>query len=239
MNNQLLSIVIPIYNEELVIPHLRERMEKFRSKFPMPMEIILVDDGSTDNSPMLLKRWKESVRSVFVTTLSQNSGHQIALQAGLDQAIGDYVVTMDADMQDPIETITDLVEKSREGFDIVHAQRIQRDGEDVFRLAGAWMFYRLLRMLDPKVLHEVGDFRLLTKNAHRYYLKSGKRTFMRGETIHLPFPQAIIGYKRNPRVAGKSKFSLKKLLALALMGFQSSSARSKVSDPANETSPVS
>ncbi|MEZ4846501.1 MAG: glycosyltransferase family 2 protein [Bdellovibrionota bacterium] len=239
MSNQLLSIVIPIYNEELVIAHLHEKMERFRVQFPMPMEIILVDDGSTDRSPALLKRWEKNARSVFVTTLPKNSGHQAALQAGLDQASGDYVITMDADLQDPIETIADLVEKSREGFDIVHAQRLQRDGEGTFRLAGAWMFYRLLHMLDSKALHEVGDFRLLTRNAHRHYLKSGRRIFMRGETIHLPFPQAVIGYKRHPRFAGKSKFSLRKLFALAWMGFRSSSVQSTAADQANETSPAS
>jgi glycosyltransferase involved in cell wall biosynthesis len=235
MSSLILSLVIPVYNEELVVPILRETVEHFRSNFPMPIEVVLVDDGSMDQTSVLLKDWAEHAQNIHIKTLHRNAGHQAAMQIGLEQASGDMIVTMDADLQDPIETISELVRKAQDGFDVIHARRSAREGESGFRKLSAWIFYRFVRMFNSTIIKDVGDFRLISKKALQVYLKLPNRKFMRGEMVHLPFKQTIVEYRRQPRVAGTSKFSLKKLFVLAWMGFQSSSEQEEVLNPKDET----
>lgn len=235
MNKTALTIVIPVYNEEQVIPHLQNAIEGFEEKFNDKAEIVVVNDGSTDQTRALLEKWKRGKTGLIIHDMKMNSGHQSAIQAGLELATGDRVVTMDADLQDPIDTIFSLIEKSNEGFDVIHARRISRAGENAFRKVSAWMFYRLTKsFLNRKILLDVGDFRLLTRKALDQYLSLPERKFLRGEIIQLPLTQTVIDYHREGRVAGTSKFSIGKLMQLAWMAIRFKPINTNSSDPAND-----
>ncbi|MCC7460579.1 MAG: glycosyltransferase family 2 protein [Proteobacteria bacterium] len=218
MNRKKLSIVIPVYNEEQAIPYLKTALLDFGKTLPMELEVVLVNDGSSDNTKAMLHDWKHQQSGIVVCDLLVNTGHQQAIQSGLELATGDYVVTMDADLQDPVPVIFDFIRKSEEGFDVVHSRRISRKNENTFRKVAAWIFYRLAkRLLNQNMLLDVGDFRLVTREALQQYLILPDRKFVRGEIIQLQVPQAVVSYHREGRVAGVSKFSFRKLLELAWM----------------------
>src|ERR1700722_1405350 len=143
----LLSIVIPIYNEEPVIALLQASIDSLIPKLPCAVEVVLVDDGSQDGTFRLLSQWAAENARVKVLSLSRNFGHQSAATAGLDFATGEAIVLMDADLQDPPELIFPMLERYCEGYDVVYAQRIAREGEGWFKRATAWAFYRLMRLM--------------------------------------------------------------------------------------------
>ncbi len=138
----LLSLVIPIFNEEETIPHLRKATEDWRKTANVPVELILVNDGSSDRSWSFLVDWAREDSSVKAICLSRNFGHQAAVTAGLGYAQGDAVVVIDADLQDPLEVINAMLERYDEGFDVIYGVRISRAGESFLKLATAWLFYR-------------------------------------------------------------------------------------------------
>lgn len=218
---KLLSIVLPVYNEEETLPLLRTRLTDvaaaLRQEKGIAVEIVLVDDGSRDLSPFVLETWAQADPAVTVLRLSRNFGHQAAITAGLDAAKGDAVIMMDADLQDPPEVIPRLIEKCLEGHPVVYARRSTRTGETVFKRVTAWLFYRLMRRLVHRELPEdVGDFRLVSGAAlvSLRRLRESHR-FIRGLSTWIGFRQAEVLYQRPPRAAGETKFSTLKMLSFA------------------------
>ncbi|MDF3819104.1 glycosyltransferase family 2 protein [Leptospira sp. 96542] len=214
----LLSIIIPCYNEELVIPHLRNRMTHFLKKLSSRVEVILVNDGSSDNTIFSLAQWAESDGRIKVVSLARNFGHQIAVTAGMDTAKGDAIVIMDADLQDPPEVILEMLEKYKEGYDVAYGQRIARSGESFFKKFTAWAFYRLMKILVHRDLPlDSGDFRLISRRCLDALntLRENHR-FLRGMNAWIGFPQTPVYYNRDPRIAGETKYPIKKMLKLAM-----------------------
>ena len=218
-----LSIVVPIFNEEATIPELHRRLVEAVAPLG-DCELIYVDDGSTDGSwPQLVLLAANSPGQLRLLRLSRNFGHQVALSAGLDAAQGQAVVTLDGDLQDPPELVPELVARWREGYDVVSAVRIQRDGESRFKLATASWFYKLIRrMSQVEIVEQAGDFRLLSRRAADALATMPERArFLRGMTSWIGFPHAEVPYRRDVRHAGTTKYPLRRMLRFALDGVTS------------------
>ena len=213
----LLSIVIPIYNEQDALPILRDRLTRFMDSLDCGVELIAVNDGSSDYSIDLLADWAAHDHRIKVLSLARNFGHQAAATAGLDQAQGDAVVLMDADLQDPPDIILKMMAEYRNGYDVVYGQRVSRQGETAFKRATAWAFYRVMRKLVyPDLPSDAGDFRLISRRCLDA-LNSMREThrFLRGMVAWIGFPQTAVRYERHARVAGSTKYPLSKMLRLA------------------------
>ncbi|HWQ95668.1 MAG TPA: glycosyltransferase family 2 protein, partial [Gammaproteobacteria bacterium] len=186
-------------------------------------EIVFVNDGSTDNTPEVLYRLREQDPRVAVVELSRNFGKEIALTAGLDHAQGEAVVVIDADLQDPPELIPELIKQWREGYDVVYATRVARDGETYLKKATASAFYRLIQNVSRvKIPADTGDFRLLSRRAvdALKQLREQHR-FMKGLFSWIGYPQKSVPYRRDPRFAGETKWNYWRLWNLALEGITS------------------
>ena len=212
----LLSVVAPMLNEE-------EIAETFYSRVcsaleGVPFELVVVDDGSTDGTPEVLDRLASNDPRLRVVTLSRSFGHQTALTAGLDHARGEAVVMMDADLQDPPEVIPELLEQWLRGVDVVYAVRRSRSGESTFKLATARGFYRLRSKLSSiELQQDAGDFRLLDRGPLDALLAMRERNrYLRGMTVWVGFTQAAVPYERDPRYAGETKYTLRKMLRFSL-----------------------
>jgi dolichol-phosphate mannosyltransferase len=212
---ELLSVVAPAFNEEATIDAFYERV--CSALEDVPFELILVDDGSTDRTRALLEQLADHDDRVRVVLLSRNFGHQTALTAGLDHARGDAVVMLDADLQDPPELIPRMLEHWRNGSHVVYAVRESRDGETKFKLATARWFYKLFdRMAQMNMPHQAGDFRLLDRQALDALLSMRERSrFLRGMTVWVGYTQTAVPYRRDPRYAGETKYSLGRMLRLS------------------------
>jgi dolichol-phosphate mannosyltransferase len=228
-----LSIVIPIYNEEETIPELvvqlgelRSNLKKRFSIVEKEIEILLVNDGSKDNTFSIAQSYVESSEGYKLINLSRNYGHQLATTAGIDESVGDAVVVMDGDLQDPPEFILELYAKLQEGYDVVYAKRAKRPGESIFKIATAKLFYRILKKITNfDIPLDTGDFRIMSRRvvdvlcsmreSHRY---------IRGLISWIGFSQIGIEYQRNERFKGSTKFSLGKMLKFAVDGITSFSA---------------
>ena len=220
---ELLSIIIPLYNEQEVVPELRRRMTAVIDGLDCRSELILVNDGSSDRTIDLLLQWAADDSRVHVLGLARNFGHQQAITAGLDNAWGDAVVIMDADLQDPPELIHDMLREYLRGYDVVYGRRTGRDGETRFKRLCAWGFYRFMRAFIHAALPaDTGDFRLISRRSLAV-LQQMREThrFLRGMTTWIGFPQTAVEYRRAPRSAGESKYPLSKLLRLAWTGLVS------------------
>jgi glycosyltransferase involved in cell wall biosynthesis len=213
----LLSLVIPCYNEEPVIPILRAEVTAFLSTLPCDAEVILVNDGSRDGTLRELSEWARADRRIKILHLSRNFGHQIASTAGMDQARGDAVVLIDADLQDPLEVIHRMIELYCEGYDVVYGRRGERQSESKVKLATAWLFYRLMRLLVYKDLPvDVGDFRLISRNCLNALRQMREcHRFLRGMVTWVGFPQTELVYQRQARRAGETKYPMRKMLLFA------------------------
>jgi glycosyltransferase involved in cell wall biosynthesis len=212
-----LSLVIPVYNEESVVPFLRGALEQFVAELGCESEIVLVNDGSTDATLQLILDWAERDTRVKVINFSRNFGHQMACTAGLDYASGDAIVLLDADLQDPFNVIHRMLERYCEGYDVVYGQRETRQGETWFKRFTAWSFYRLMQAYVHKDLPvDTGDFRLLSRSclAALQQMRETHR-FLRGMVAWVGFPQIGVRYQRSPRVAGSTKYTLSKMLRFA------------------------
>jgi len=214
---QLLSLVIPIYNEEEVLGLLLARLDQLLAAMPCPVEVILVNDGSRDRSIVLLLEASRREARYKVISLARNFGHQIAATAGLDYASGDAVVLMDADLQDPPELILSMVEKYRLGYDVVYARRIERQGETKFKQLTAWMFYRMMRrLIHPDLPVDVGDFRLMSRACLDVLLQMRElHRFLRGMVTWVGFAQTDVTFVRPARAAGETKYPFSKMLMFA------------------------
>jgi dolichol-phosphate mannosyltransferase len=211
------SLVVPIWNEEEVIPALYERVVQTMEATGESWELICVNDGSRDRSLELLIELHRVDPRVKVIDFSRNFGHQIAISAGADFAEGDAVIVMDADLQDPPEVIQRMIEKWRAGYEVVYAVRTRREGESWFKLVTASLFYRLLqRVADVNIPLDAGDFRLMDRRvvlAMRQLRE--KHRFMRGLSSWVGFKQTPIEYERAERFAGETKYPLRKMVRLA------------------------
>ncbi|MBT3313500.1 MAG: glycosyltransferase family 2 protein [Anaerolineae bacterium] len=212
------SVVAPIYNEIEIVDEFCKRVTDVMTSTDETWELILVDDGSTDGSTeriLELASINEDIRPVI---FARNFGHQIAVTAGLDYTRGEAVTIIDADLQDPPEVILDLIEKWQEGYEVVYAVRAEREGESLFKLWTASIFYRLIyRITDVDIPLDTGDFRLLDRkvvdvmNSMRE-----KHRFLRGMSAWVGYKQVGVEYKRAARTAGETKYPFKKMLQLAL-----------------------
>jgi polyisoprenyl-phosphate glycosyltransferase len=224
------SIVVPVYNEEESIAELVARLREIMDKLDGPAEALLVDDGSKDSSyPLMLDAHDRDPR-FKVIQLSRNFGHQLAITAGMDNASGQAVVVMDADLQDPPQVILDMAAKWQEGFEVVYAVRRHRPGETRFKTATATTFYSVLRRLASiEQTVDVGDFRLVDRKALDAFLRMREHNrYVRGMFSWIGFRQAAVPYDREPRHAGSSKYPLRKMIkfaADALMGFSTAPLR--------------
>jgi len=210
----VLSLVIPMYNEESVVPHLSMALEDFMTEVKGETEIILVNDGSRDSTLAMIAVWAQNDPRVKVVNLSRNFGHQSAATAGLDYASGEAVVLLDSDLQDPLSVIHQMVERYCEGYDVIYGQRIARRGESLFKRFTAWLFYRLMRSFVHKDLPvDVGDFRMISRNCLEG-LQEMREThrFLRGMIAWVGYSQIGVPYERAARVAGETKYPLRKML---------------------------
>ncbi len=212
----LLSVVAPVYNEEELIELFVERTCAALADYRF--ELVLVNDGSTDATPEMLDRLAAGDLRVRVVHLSRNFGHQAALTAGLEHALGNAVAMIDADLQDPPELIPSMVEHWQQGADVVYAVRRQREGETAFKLATAAWFFKLFDKLAQVDLEpNSGDFRLLDRRALDALLSMTERSrFLRGMTVWVGFRQTAISYERDARHAGETKYTLRKMLRFSL-----------------------
>jgi polyisoprenyl-phosphate glycosyltransferase len=214
------SIVIPVYDEAETLPVLYEQLTAVLARLGLAYEIVFVDDGSRDRSAAILRDLHAKDARVRYLAFSRNFGHQVAISAGLDFASGDAVVVMDADLQDPPEVIGDLVARWREGNDVVFAVRSRRSGEGVFKRATAALFYRIFRRATAvSVPLDAGDFRLMSRRAVEALRACRERNrFVRGLAGWVGFRQTRVEYERDPRYAGKSKYSLANMIRFAFNG---------------------
>jgi polyisoprenyl-phosphate glycosyltransferase len=211
-----LSVVAPMYNEADTAEVFYERV--CAALKDVPFELVIVDDGSSDATPEVLKRLSANDPRVRVVFLSRNFGHQTAITAGLDHAQGDAVVMIDADLQDPPEVIPTLLERWRAGADVVYAVRRRRAGETRFKLTTARWFYRLMsRLSNVELQEDAGDFRLMSRRALDALLAMRERSrYLRGMTVWVGFTQAAVEYERDPRYAGETKYTLRKMVRFSI-----------------------
>ena len=221
------SLVIPIFNEEAVIPQLLHRIDHLIDQLDGKAEAIFVDDGSSDSSAIFLSNLAKDNNNYRFLKLSRNFGHQIAITAGMDVAVGEAIVIMDADLQDPPEVVLMMVEKWKEGFDVVYARRRKREGETAFKKLTAAAYYRLIDyMSDVKIPRDVGDFRLVSRKVLNVFKSMPERDrFVRGMFCWLGFSQTEVVFDRPERAAGETKYPLMRMLKLALHGLVSFSQK--------------
>lgn len=218
MTRPVLSLVIPVLNEEAVIGELSRRIIEFLGQVGVTWEVVFIDDGSTDRSREMLKELCVADPRFKLVALSRNFGHQLAITAGLDYAAGEAVVVMDADLQDPPEVVSEMLARYREGFEVVYGVRRKRHDETWFKLMTASMFYRLLRaMVGVSIPVDAGDFRLMSRRVV-IALRSLREThrFVRGMVAWIGFRQTAVYYDRAGRHAGVTHYPFRKMFRFAV-----------------------
>ncbi len=220
---QLISIVVPVYNEQENVRYFYQEVRKYMDPLEYLYELIFVDDGSTDDTPRIIEQITQQDVRVSAVILARNFGHQIALTCGLDYAKGDAVITMDGDMQHPPEMLPILLRKWEEGFEVVQTIRSDTQGVSWFKRYTSSMFYRLINVMSNIHINEGGsDFRLMDHKVVETFLRFKERArFIRGLIGDLGYRQTFIEFVAPQRHAGKSKFSLKKMLTFAIDGITS------------------
>ena len=224
---KLLSLVVPAFNEEEAMEQSFERTYRAMSSIGYPFEIIYIDDGSRDRTWEIISRLAREHEEVKALRFSRNFGHQLAVTAGMDEAKGDAVIIMDADLQDPPEVIADMVKAWEQGADIAYGKRMHRKGETAAKKFTAWCYYRLLNFMSAYPIPlDTGDFRLLDKAvADEFKVLSEHNRFLRGMSAWLGYNAVPVEYVREERCAGKTKYTLKKMLRLAADGIFGFSSR--------------
>ena len=212
-----LSVVAPCFNEEEVIHTLHKRLTEVLVSVGIPYEIVLVDDGSKDKTWPMMQEMSLKDPHLKCIKLSRNFGHQMALTCGLDQATGEVILVIDADLQDPPELLPKMIEKWKEGYDVVYGKRTSRAGETALKKFFAFSFYRILtRIAGVHIPEDTGDFRLLSRPALNALLSLRERhRFIRGMVSWVGFAQTPINYERSERFAGETKYPFRKSLILA------------------------
>lgn len=217
------SLIVPIYNEEEIIPELYRRLSAVMNRLDGLAELILINDGSRDRSLQLLRELHQKDPRICYLSFARNFGHQIAVTAGLNFVRGQVIIILDADLQDPPELIPDMIEKWRQGYLVVYAQRTQRLKEGWFKRFTAYSFYRVLKKLaDVEIPTDTGDFCLMDRQIVDILNSMPERTrYIRGLRSWVGFQQTAIRFERNPRFAGEVKYTFSKSLALAINGLVS------------------
>lgn len=218
-----ISIIIPVFNEEQVVVEMITRLHKCVSGMKVIYEMIFVNDGSSDSTLALLKEQANKDSSVRFVSFSRNFGHQNAVMAGIVHSRGEAIVIIDGDLQDPPELIPEMYAKYQEGYKVVYAKRKQRLGESVFKKATAKLFYKLLKKITSfNIPVDTGDFRLISREVADHLVNMGEGSkFLRGQIAWLGFKQTGVEFERQERKAGKTKYTFKKMLRLALDGITS------------------
>jgi dolichol-phosphate mannosyltransferase len=216
-------VVIPVYNEERNVSAMHERLTAALGELVDGLEMVYVDDGSADTTWDKVCELAASDPRVRGLRFARNFGHQAALTAGVDAARGRAVVIIDGDLQDPPEVIPEMVERWREGYEVVYGQRREREGETWFKLATAAAFYRILRgITNVEIPVDTGDFRLMGPRAVTAFRALPERNrFIRGLVSWIGFPQVAVQYSRQARAVGETKFPVRKMLRFALDGITS------------------
>ncbi|MBC8332084.1 MAG: glycosyltransferase family 2 protein [Anaerolineae bacterium] len=211
------SVIAPIYNEVENIPELSRRVRAVMEQTGEVWELLLVDDGSTDGSTEQIQQLAEEDPRVVPVIFARNFGHQIAVTAGLDYSRGEAVIIIDADLQDPPEVMLDLIAKWREGYQVVYAVRSKREGESLFKLFTAAVFYRLIqRITDVNIPMDAGDFRLMDRSVVNVLNSMRERhRFLRGMSVWVGFKQIGVEYERAARLSGETKYPLRKMIKFA------------------------
>jgi len=218
-----ISFVIPVFNEEAVVPHLIREVERYRADHPFVEQVVVVDDGSTDRTLFELKRLTAGLSGYRIVSFSRNFGHQLAITAGLDYARGDAAVILDADLQDPLYVVTEMVERWRQGYDVAYGLRRRRRGESIVKRATAAAFYRFFRiMTDIEMPVDTGDFRLVSRRVIEAYKDLGEqKPFVRALITWLGFSQVAVPYDREERIAGAPRYTYRRLVQMAVDGLAS------------------
>ena len=217
-NQPTFSVVGPVYDEVETLRDFYDRVQAAMDAIGEPWELVLVDDGSTDGSSDVIRDLAFEDIRVRPVLFSRNFGHQIAVTAGMDYSRGQAVVTIDTDLQDPPELITDLAEKWNEGYEVVYAVRTEREGESGFKRATAAVFYRVInRITEVDIPLDAGDFRLLDRKVVEALKKMREHhRFPRAMTAWVGFKQIGVSYKRSARQAGETKYPFRKMVRLAI-----------------------
>jgi dolichol-phosphate mannosyltransferase len=212
------TIIAPIYNEECCLDELYKRISEVMDQTHEPWELVLVNDGSRDASPEIIRRLAAADKRVRPVMFARNFGHQIAVTAGLDYSRGQAVIIIDADLQDPPEVILEMIAKWREGAEVVFAIRAEREGETWFKKFTASLFYRIIyNITDVKIPLDTGDFRLMDRKAVNVMNKMREHhRFLRGMSAWVGFKQVGVTYNRAARFGGETKYPFSKMLRLAL-----------------------
>ena len=215
-----LSVIIPIYNEEMNLVPMNNRIIAALSPLGIPYEIVYVNDGSKDNSLPIIMGLSEENASVKYIDFSRNFGHQIAISAGLEHAMGERIVIMDGDGQDPPEPIPELLKKSLEGFEVVYAKRKKRKGESFLKKLTAKLFYRFLANITQiEIPLDTGDFRLIHRKVQKVLLNMPEQhKYLRGQIAWIGFNSTFVEYDREERMAGNTKFTYGKMMRFATDG---------------------
>ena len=227
MNRKKLSVIVPMYYEEKVAYEFYNRLKKVVEKIDFDYEIIFINDGSKDNTLIILKGIANEDLNVRIIDFSRNFGHQVAVTAGILNCKGDLAVVIDADLQDPPELIVDMIKQWEKGFDVVYAKRKTRKGESKFKLITAKYFYKVLSNLaDIEIPRDTGDFRLIDKKVIESFKEMPERNrFIRGMISWIGFKQTFVEYNRDERFAGETKYPLKKMIKFATDGIISFSSK--------------
>lgn len=215
-----LSIVVPLYNEEANIEALYQRLKAVVDAMGVSYEFVFVNDGSRDRTLAMAQALSHRDHNVRYIDLSRNFGHQIAVTAGLDHTVGEAVVIIDADLQDPPELIAPLYEKLQKGYEVVYAKRLSRPGENVAKLMTAKMFYRILASItNVSIPVDTGDFRIISRKVvEALKLMPEQNKFLRGQISWIGFRQTYVEYDRAQRAGGETGYTYSKMLRLAIDG---------------------
>ncbi|WP_238883480.1 glycosyltransferase family 2 protein [Clostridium sp. YIM B02551] len=217
------SVIVPLYNEELVIDESYRRLKAVMDSTNEKYEIIFINDGSKDRTKLKADVICKKDKNIKLINFSRNFGHQAAITAGMDIALGDAIIVIDADLQDPPEVMLKMIEKWKEGYEVVYGKRAKREGETFFKKFSAKMFYRILKnMSSVDIPVDTGDFRLIDRKVCDS-LKSlpEKNRYVRGLVSWVGYKQTFVEFVRQERFAGETKYPLKKMIKLAVDGITS------------------
>ncbi|MBQ7408122.1 MAG: glycosyltransferase family 2 protein [Clostridia bacterium] len=223
--DKLLSIIVPCYNEEQTVENFYKTACSVLEKTGYGIEIIFVNDGSADKTQDILNKLADSDKRVKVINFSRNFGQQAAILCGFEHAKGDAVIEADCDLQDPIDVVLQMLEKWEQGYEVVHGRRIKRQGESLFKKATAAIYYKLLNKITKvPVPRNTGDFKLYDRKAINAVISMPERDkYLRGLASWVGFKQTFVDFERKERIAGETKYTLKKMINLAKSGIISNS----------------
>lgn len=221
MNDKIVySVVVPLYNEELVINECYRRLKDVMDSTKECYEIIFINDGSVDRTKESAEKICDKDESIKLINFSRNFGHQAAITAGTDLSLGDAIIVIDADLQDPPEVILNMIEKWKEGYEVVYGKRIKREGEAFLKKFTAKVYYRLLKgMTSVEVPIDTGDFRLIDRKVCDALIAlPEKNRYVRGLVSWIGYKQTFVEFTRQERFAGETKYPIRKMFKLAFDG---------------------